>query len=57
MKKPNNIRNAGRKLIPDSVRINRLIPRENLQEVDDFIKSIQDAAILREELKKEQTKK
>ena len=52
MKKPNNIRNAGRKLIPDSVRINRLIPRENLQEVDDFIKSIQDAAIL----KKEQTK-
>jgi len=33
-KKPNNIRNAGRKLIPDSVRINRLIPRENLQEVD-----------------------
>ena len=47
-------RNAGRKKIPDPVRLDVLIPKENETEIRDIIKSFQDAAILKQSLKNKQ---
>lgn len=47
-----NTKGAGRKAIPNGVRVTYIIPKENLQEVTDIVKSFQDAAILKEKIKK-----
>jgi len=46
-----NIKGAGRKAIPNGVRVTYIIPKENKQAVSDLVKSYQDAAILKESLK------
>lgn len=45
MKKESTYRNAGRKQIPNPIRLNFLIPSEKEQEVRDFIWNIQKEAI------------
>lgn len=46
-----NPKNAGRKEIPNGVRKTYIIPKENLEDVSDLVKSYQDAAKLKESLK------
>lgn len=45
-----NIKGAGRKAIPNGVRVTYIIPEENKQAVTDVVKSYQDAAILKEKI-------
>ena len=49
-----NIKRAGRKPIPNGVRVTYIIPKENKQAVTDIVKSYQDAALLRESIKNKQ---
>lgn len=46
----NNERNAGRKKVPNGIKKQFVIPKENLQEVTDIVKSFQDSAILKEKI-------
>lgn len=43
-----NIKGAGRKAIPNGVRVTYIIPKENKQAITDMVKSFQDAALLKE---------
>lgn len=49
--KSKNTKGAGRKPIPNGVRVTYIIPKENKQAVSDLVKSYQDAAKLKELLK------
>lgn len=46
-----NLKRAGRKPIPNGVRVTYIIPEENKQAVTDLVKSYQDAAKLKESLR------